>query len=52
MNISWQVMLRTCGEIACQISVAVQLALPEWVPRLRYLEKRERMPSIESQRVS
>lgn len=34
MNISWQVMLRTCGEIACQISVAVQLALPEWEPRI------------------
>jgi len=48
MNISWQVMPRPCGEIACQISVAVQLALSGvGAGFLRYLEAREDMPSLE-----
>jgi CxxC motif-containing protein (DUF1111 family) len=48
MNFSWQVTLRTYGEIACQISVAVQLALPGvGVGFLRCVEAREDMPPLE-----
>jgi hypothetical protein len=48
MNISWQVMLRPCSDIACQISVAVQLDLFGVGAEIRrYLEARERLPIIE-----